>query len=517
MMSRMGWTSHGSAVPTMLTWRYVGFTGQVPNTTWTTNSTKSSQLYRLPDWIMSDSDQVVVWWDNWAFTGSEVNGPTHVIDKVSIEINGVAVPVTFSASRTKSMAAGDALVVSDAIPASSFGLTYIPRGTAAWIKGVGHTTGVVSDLTRDRGIMNAAGGGAIISGSICGYYQPPGDSTDTNQVDTTGAWNIGAITTGGGAVATNVHLPSGIIGRTTSTAQPMVALVDSLGDGYLAFNFNGSSDTGGMLRAAAWTAQKPYFTIGKFGSKPSQYSTKSSAMAQAQYSSSRLFYAGILENLANEFDGVNTIAAIETTVQAIWTVLADATHGGARPVYAFEVVIPNQTSTAGATTYPSQTKFAGGPAYFEAFNTWLATKGPAGDNTVQGILAWTGMFDAANSNKITVISKSWTLGTTISSGATVLRLNGASAPIAGEGVWLGGAGAEAAMVGSVAVVTPGSVWDATLYATANTSLNLSGATANGHTSGAAVNASYQPFDLAHFTQNGHSAVATSYAGTAPFQ
>lgn len=502
--------------PTMLTYRYVGFTGQFPNETWTTNATKNYQLYRLFDVIMSPCDQIAVWWDNAAFTGSEDNGPTHIIDKVSVEINGVAVAVEFSGVRNKTLSAGNQLVYSDLLDASDFGLTFFTPGMGVWIKGVGHTTGTVTDLTRDIGVMNGPSGGAVISGAISGYYQSPGDNTDLNQVDTAGAWDIGSITTGGGAVATNVHFPSGIVGRTTADAEPLIALVDSLGDGYIGKIFDGTTNTGGALEQAAWNAGKAFFRLGRYGTAPTNMSTKTTTMVEAQYSSSRLFYGGIQQNFTNLFDGINTLASIQAVAAAMWSLLADASHGGARPVYAMEMVIPNQTSTAGATTYATQTKYAGGPAYFEAYNTWLAGKGPAGDNTVQGILPWAPMYSAANANKITELNRAWTLGTTVSSGASTIRLNGSLTPIEGEGLWIGGAGAEAVMINEVTVVTPGSVWDVTLYATSNTNLNIGGATANGHTAGAAINASYQPFDLAHFTHNGHKAIAAALVGVGPF-
>jgi len=502
--------------PTMLTYRYAGFTGQTPNATYTTNSTKTRQLYYLTDAVMSPSDSCAVWFDAWAFTGSEVNGAAYNVIRMSVQApaTGATTPVTFSAGRTVTVASGAQRTFSDEFTASSLGFSYFTPGTILRFKGVGSTAGSVTDVTRDRGVMNGPGGAAVISGDLSGYYQDPGDGSDTNQVDTFGPWS----SIPAGAVGANVHFPSGIVCRTTSTANPILSVVDSLGDGYLAFSFDpAKADSGGLIRAAAWAAQKPLFTFGRYGTKPSQFSTKTLALVQAQYSSSRLFSSVIQQNFTNEFDGIKTLATIESEMVTLWGNLADAGGpGGARPVYAFNMVIPNQTSTAGATTYPSQTKYAGGPAYFEAYNTWLAGKGPGGDNTVQGVLAWTGMYDPAQSNKITVIGTSWTLVTGVSSGATTLRLSGGTAPQPGDGLWIGGTGAEAVMVNTVSVVTPGSVWDVTLYATTNTQQNIGGATAAAHSSGVTVSASYQPFDLAHFTQNGHALMKATLVGAAPF-
>ena len=50
----------GVVLPVMLTYRYVGFNGQTPNKTWATNATKNMQLFRIPDWVMSDSNKLAI-------------------------------------------------------------------------------------------------------------------------------------------------------------------------------------------------------------------------------------------------------------------------------------------------------------------------------------------------------------------------------------------------------------------------------------------------------------------------
>ena len=493
------------------TWRYNGFTGQTPNKIYTAHATKTRQLYYKTDYIMAPSDRCVVWFDAYAVVaGSEVTAAAYNVIRMSVQ--GVtSTPVNFSASRTKTLTSGQVLAVSDEFTVASLGITTFPAQIK--LKGVGSTAGGATDVTLDRGVMNSNVGGGVISGDISGYYQDPGDSSDVNQVDTVGPFTV----IPSGAVGANVHFPSGIICRTTGTQQSLIALVDSIGDGYFAFNWDPTvANSGGLIRAAAWNAQKPLFMHGVYGSEPNNFAgAKSIASIQAQYSGSRLFTAGIAQSNANQFNGVNSLATIQATNATVWSTLADASHGGARPVYASQVTIPNETSTAGATTYPSQSKFAGGPAYFEAYNTWLDGKGPAGDNTVQGILGYPGLYDAAQSNKITVVNKSWTLGTTVGAGAGTLRLNGSVAPLPGEGIWIGGTGGEGVLVNTVSVVTPGSVWDVTLYGTQSTSSNV-GNTVNAHTSGVAVQVSYQPIDRIHPTQNAHAMVAGAWAGTAPF-
>lgn len=503
--------------PVYNTYRQVGITGQQANKTWTTNATKNYQLYRHYDRIMADCDRLTVWWGQWCQqSNTEVSTglATYNIVRVSVEIPGAPTPVvalTFSGGRTKAITTGQDLITADELTPAAFGLAKFSADTPIFIKGIGFTTGTVTDTTRDRGLYNGAGFTFPVTGTIYGYYQSPGDNTDVNQVDTAGAWNIGAITTGGGAVPAAIHVPTGIIGRTTASQVSLIAIVDSVGDGYQAFNFDSTNGYGGFVRQAAWNKKLPLFMHGTFGSVISAFGgTRSTALIQAQYGSSRIFSAGLQQTITN--DAGLGLAAMQSASQTLWGVIADAANG-ARPVYACNVLYTSQSTSDGNTSYAGQTQFSPGQTtVLEAYNTWLSTK--VGDGTIVAQLpyAW---YSSGNSNKLTVPGKTFITVGSNGAGATTIRITGTTAPVVGEGLAFPASNmADAFIVATVGVVN-GTTWDVTKYNTVNTQLDLPNTFA-AHAGSVAVAASGSPLDNIHQVQAYHALQATSLSGVGPF-
>ena len=156
--------------------------------------------------------------------------------RFNVEYNGLSVRVMFGGQRNGVVSAGAAMVVSDAILPSSFGVSVFPAGARIWLRGereyaVGarslfHRTTAYSVPVTDERYMSAPAGTASL-------------------LDATGT----LAATGGYTAQTHVWLPLAILGRPVSPMLAVGAFGASIEDG----SGDGSGvglSSGGYLRRA---------------------------------------------------------------------------------------------------------------------------------------------------------------------------------------------------------------------------------------------------------------------------
>lgn len=160
--------------------RVIGVTNHVPNSA-TTRTVLGHSSYTPLDIGSGDVSAVVLTFQNWYINPSSLyvaNPNTVPIQKVSLQYNGVSVPVTFAGSRSRTLAIGENDVQSDPISASSFGVGSIPRGARMWVKMT-----VLLNATSDCVPTSLK----LLSGGLQSWYYTPA-STTVSDVDVLGAF-----------------------------------------------------------------------------------------------------------------------------------------------------------------------------------------------------------------------------------------------------------------------------------------------------------------------------------------
>ena len=227
-------------------WRLASCGGLIPNASRSASSTVATTYQsQLPVYIGSDDQNVIkLTHDNWTLAGQENTGfnSGFTIAKETLHIPSAPiplVPVTFSGSRSLTLANGDAAITSDPLYPQQFGLTVFPRGMMGWVRSAGTTNGVGS-VPQGRYF-------AAVGGSFCEV----GTTQTAAQVDVTS--NMSG--TGGTSVSQGTG-PTAIVGQAvgvSSTATKLGAfhLGDSIIDGLYDTTFATPYGKGFVCRAAS--------------------------------------------------------------------------------------------------------------------------------------------------------------------------------------------------------------------------------------------------------------------------
>jgi hypothetical protein len=313
---------------------------------------------RIPIVFGGPVSQIALCFDNWTISpGTDANtGSVISIDKVAIEYNGVATPITFGGARNKTLNSGDGNVQTDLINFSA------NRDDIAYIRVGGHcVSGTVIPCGTNGNPLDGVGRYSCTAGQYI------------DQVDAVGVLTspIGANVQPSGTMFS----PSAVIGRYT-------------GPGYLAIYHIGDSIAVGLGNT------KPlYFAgCGSFSSRASTLfaaNKGSYAIVVAALSGDRaiffnasskrqayLAYANVMTDgfLTNDVgaSGGTTLAGLQSIAQATWGLARAA--GVAKIVRHY--LLPRCASTDSWTTTVNQTPIAnwdvGG--LVQQLNAWFDTQ-----------------------------------------------------------------------------------------------------------------------------------------------
>lgn len=183
-------------------------------------SGKDRLCVRWPYVIATDTTEIFISNNTWSLnSSSEGTTPDITIQSMSIEANGVVVPVYYGGNRTKFIASGSVDIQSDAVQASAFGLgAFFPKGTLIWIKGI------ISAAAAGSAISYAITKTGDYSGSQAAWY----DST-TSTASSTDVSGLYTLTGGSFDSRSNGYRPI-ILGRPVSDADTysVLAVGDSI-------------------------------------------------------------------------------------------------------------------------------------------------------------------------------------------------------------------------------------------------------------------------------------------------
>lgn len=130
-------------------------------------------------------------WVELSSAGYTALGNTYTIEEISVEANGVVVPVTFGGARSKIINPGDTEVMTDTLLPSAFGLTSFVRGATVWTKArlsVPTTSSVLPNIARST---------AGRTGQQVNWYDPT--VTFPSSTDVTGVYTATGTSMAGGA------------------------------------------------------------------------------------------------------------------------------------------------------------------------------------------------------------------------------------------------------------------------------------------------------------------------------
>ncbi|QDJ96366.1 hypothetical protein Xoosp13_179 [Xanthomonas phage Xoo-sp13] len=321
-----------------------------------------------------DLAEISVVFNNWsmnATTNSILNpGNDTPIQACSIEINGVTAPVTFSGSRTRTLLNGEDDVVSDAIPASAFGLSSIPRGSTVFIKFIF----AMGAPNRNMPISNFR---QTSDGGYCIWYDPA--SVTVSSVDSPGAFTVtGAVNNTNSVVRPFAFMPR-IVGRYLPGYAPVwVAVGDSITQGLndtSANRIGGRGWIGRMLADSDGDSNGLSYCNMGVASALSITSTNSPRFWSAyKYATHGTFMHG-----TNDFDtsgtGV-TVATMQTRATNGINQMRTAPGSRITTIMVGKIIV-RTTSTDGWKTTANQTYRGTGwapGANIDQFNAWLDTQ-----------------------------------------------------------------------------------------------------------------------------------------------
>jgi len=181
---------------------------------------KNRQCFRYPYVIASASSELYLSHQGWimATAGEEAMPNSYAIAEISIETNGVVVPVTYSGVRGKTIATTDVDIHSDVILPSAFGLSEFSYGAIIWVKGI------VSVPTAGQQFPYTSVKNSDYTNSQVGYW----DST-ANTVSSTDVTGVYTITGGSFDVRTNGYRPM-VLGRPVVDRPSFITIGDSIAD-----------------------------------------------------------------------------------------------------------------------------------------------------------------------------------------------------------------------------------------------------------------------------------------------
>ncbi len=349
-----------------------------------TSAGKNAQAFRWPYVIGAELKDIVLSLNNFYLgASSETNtGNALTVVEMSVESpSGVVVPVTFAGLRSKALANGDCNIQSDAIPASSFGLSTIARAGIYWVKGIVTVPLAGNAVPQSNAISNSD-----YANSHSYWY-------DT-AVTTPSSTDVAGVYTATGTAFTAVA--SGfrpiMLGHPVNDGDSFIAIGDSIGQ-----SLNDANAAGVWGKAFIQRA------MGNYGASPRPCmnfciaSARSTLLITGTKWKTFIPYAtkAIEEFGTNDVDDGTSVATIKTRLAALWTAL---NAGGIYKIYRTELMCKT-TSTDNWATVANQTVAArwGAGEEVDQLNAWFLTK--VADGTLRGVCSSQDVRDPVNPYK----------------------------------------------------------------------------------------------------------------------
>lgn len=345
----------------------------------TLDGTRLHHKSRQAAWFgAGDRSDLVLAFKNWRLdlTGVVLNGNAFTIVQLAVECNGIVQPAYFGGVRNRTVAAGEAKVLADALLPAQFGLTEFAVGTQYWIRV--HISVTTSGHAFPEGPNYEDARGGTFPDWV-GWAYDPAVNTSTGAIDATGPIGLGAGGGDGRHVLSVISLGRFVSGDPATWAgfgDSIMAMSsdDLAGLGYAGFfarslvneTFNGGYGAG--------------MAFGVSGATPNMWLTGSN-IAHAQEFWGYAKY-GVEEFGTNNFYFGDSLATTQAQVQGMWALMRSA---GMTEIIR-TAILPRTDSTDNWTTPGNQTPVsadfqAGGDAAL--FNTWLSTQiGPTGVSVV---------------------------------------------------------------------------------------------------------------------------------------
>lgn len=330
------------------------------------NDTNRKGGARVRSYFSMDCDNVQLGMNN--FYVADINGSNLCIEtnngnsydlRASLEYNGQSIMLTWNGSQTRTVAAGEALALSDPIKASAFGLSKFTAGDEFWLR--------MERLAPNGGtwLYQVV---ASNSPTINGERWFIGATTANDQLLATGDWPL----TGGWSAHGVIWLPALIIGKPIDKSITHMASVvvgasieHGSGDTGRGDGFNGS---GGYVRRG--------YVNGK-GAKIGLMKPGESAKSFVQNSAKRREYLRYANHAwtahgGNDYTYGETVGNTQTQLSQIWAWLK------AEGLYVHHIALTVKTDSTDAwATVVNQTPragFATGGNWRDVVNTWAAGK-----------------------------------------------------------------------------------------------------------------------------------------------
>lgn len=317
------------------------------------------QAFRWPAIIGADMKDLVVLAQNYYENGTIEAGTGNAITilEMSIESStGVVVPVTFSGSRSVTMASGDFNITSDVIPASSFSLSKIPRDAQYWMKGL------LSVTAPGGALPYSSANSADVAGSQAGWYLD--SATTPSSTDAAGAYTVTGVPL---SARFNGFRPI-LLGHPVTDGSSFITFGDSLAVGVGDGTANGAFGRGYIQRAMHSGAGSSYpnLNLGRSGAAIAQFINTTKWKSLLQYAK----YA-IDEMLTNDV-ATRSVAQMQTDEGTLWTAIK---AGGIQKIIRTELMLRTNTTDDWATT-ANQTVTSGweNTGKVTQLNTWFPTK-----------------------------------------------------------------------------------------------------------------------------------------------
>jgi hypothetical protein len=302
--------------------------------------------------------------------GTEITTSSYTVE-ASIEMPGAPTPgpirVTYSASNVGTCPAASGLYLSDAVPASSFGLSVIPADTTFYVKlhmvvALSATWSVNNVLT----LLSANGEDGWI-----------GPSASTSQVMTSGIFS--AVPSG---FASTVRPPLiAVLGKPYGKMRSLIIMQTSIAE-YQNDTLGNGPTSGGFAARAAYSVNGHAMPWSKLARGGSGYQTLAAGGTKraALYPYADTF---LMDGPTNDVFYSRTAAQIETDLQTICARIV-AARADAKIVLAN--IIPRTTSTDSWATEANQTPRTGFElnGIADTVNTWLPTQ--VGSNGVVSVV-----------------------------------------------------------------------------------------------------------------------------------
>ncbi|QTK41458.1 SGNH/GDSL hydrolase family protein [Xanthomonas citri pv. glycines] len=319
--------------------------------------------------------------DNWRLaysTNQMINaGNTLPIQGASLEIGGVARPITFGGQQGVTLADGANDVTSDALVPADFGLQVFARGSIAYVKLL-----VMFDSASASFLCNSSARALSQSGARVAWFDPT--VTTSSDVYAAGQWSATGTPV---ASRSNGYVPK-LIGRHASAAKVWITLGDSISQGTGdAGSTNRVTGLGWMSRATrdaadADTSQVAYMSMAVHGSASTLPVADARFATLAKYATHATVMYGT-NDLGNNGTGT-TLAVMQSRLGAVYSLLR---NNGVQKILAGHL-LPRTTSTDSWATEANQT-YSGGTSGWDGngipaqLNAWLTSQVGSGVDAVQ--------------------------------------------------------------------------------------------------------------------------------------